>query len=101
MLDLPGRENSFPAEGLAGKRQGKCFRQRCASFETAAAQLPQDEGLLGAIKRLPHPEEAAKRPSRRTHGRDAANSLTGSKAGAKWRIHTMSIERDLDAKMAP
>jgi error-prone DNA polymerase len=39
-----------------------------ASFETAAAQPPQDEeALVDGIKTLPHPEERPKGASRRTH----------------------------------
>jgi error-prone DNA polymerase len=41
-----------------------------ASFETAAAQPPQDEeALVDGIKILPHPEERPKGASRRTHNR--------------------------------
>ncbi|MBV9150381.1 MAG: error-prone DNA polymerase, partial [Alphaproteobacteria bacterium] len=60
-----------------------------ASFETAAAQPPQDEEtlgdgiktlspdegiLVGGIKTLPHPEEAAQQPSRRAHDADPAST---------------------------
>jgi len=44
-----------------------------ASFETRPPGAPQDEeGLLVALKNSPHPEEAAKPASRRTHAVDPA-----------------------------
>jgi hypothetical protein len=39
--------------------------------------------FLNAIKGFPHAEEHPKGASRSTHGRDAANFLTASKAGVQ------------------
>ena len=43
-----------------------------ASFETRPSGAPQDEETFDGIKKIPHPEEAAKQLSRRTHRADPA-----------------------------
>jgi len=70
--------------GWASERIEDLLDWRTASFETAASQLPQDEEVFDDIKEIPHPEEAARRPSRRTHGRGCSlhfDFLTGPGAG--------------------
>ena len=55
-LAWEGAAARFPADG--------------ASFETPAMRSPQDDEVFDGIKTSRHPEEAAKQPSRRTHGVD-------------------------------
>jgi hypothetical protein len=54
-----------------GNRNAGCIHGR-ASFETAALRPPQDNEVFDGIKKIPHPEEAAKELSRRTHCADPA-----------------------------
>src|SRR6266436_7317159 len=52
-----------------------------ASFETRPWGAPQDEGRpLMSLRKIPHPEEVAKRPSRRTHGAYPAQRSIPSQA---------------------
>jgi hypothetical protein len=48
-----------PRRSLCGNRNVGCIRDR-ASFETAAARPPLDDEVFDGIKKIPHPEEAAK-----------------------------------------
>jgi hypothetical protein len=73
------RRNSLP-NAVAGNRQGKfrrpllpaqSLRAIVRPFETAALGPPQDEAnIWDKIQNNPHPEEAAKQLSRRTHRAD-------------------------------
>src|SRR5215472_1606551 len=49
--------------------------RRCASFETAASQLPQDDEFTKCHQKLPHGEERPQGASRTTHCRDAVGLL--------------------------
>jgi hypothetical protein len=65
------------------------LRRGCACFETHPLGAPQHEVVLCGIKKIPHPEEAAKRPSRRTHSADPGNrrfpdTLEGRDLSRQW-----------------
>ena len=67
----PGCAGSrLPGEG--GCQEIGCIAAVRASRRTLRVLLSMREAFDG-IKKIPHPEEAAKQLSRRTHGRDAAN----------------------------
>src|SRR4029077_3350036 len=54
-----------------------------ASFAARTAPAPQDEGsFLNGIKEVPHPEEAAEQPSRRTHRSIPKSPTVGLDASA-------------------
>ncbi len=56
---------SLPAARCSGWGWSDC--RGTAGLGIRAPQSPSQQGPLDGIKEVPHPEEAAKRPSRRTH----------------------------------
>src|SRR6266702_1264573 len=79
---------------------------RRASFETRPPGAPQDEVSFDVIKEEPHPEEAAKRPSRRTHDNPGTKlrqrGLAGPRRGqATTRSATMTLPLVSGPKTSP
>jgi adenine-specific DNA-methyltransferase len=86
-----------------------------ASFETAAARLPQDEEFLNATSNPPHAEERPEGASRSTHEADAAAAWEEweipREAGADWsedavKLHAewwaarVARQKEIDASIA-
>src|SRR5712691_9664423 len=69
MIVVKSRIASFPRKaGIQG------LHRYSACFETRLSGAPQHEVMLvTALWKIPHPEETAKRSSRRTHRADPAN----------------------------
>jgi hypothetical protein len=58
---------------MAERRTGQKKLHRCrACFETRSASALSMRAVLDGIKKIPQPEEAAQRPSRRPHGANPA-----------------------------
>src|SRR5690349_17170736 len=67
-----------------------------ASFETAAAQPPQDEGaFVDGIKPPPHPEERPKGASRRTH---SARPIPDDRCALRLGLRQIKGLAEADAK---